>query len=95
MKQESEAKIKQMINDLYEFVKSKFKYKINHWSNAVEVEFSPGYSVSVFPLLKGTFKFAIQGQGTSGKGWINSPGKKPLKNLEDVENFINTMSIWL
>lgn len=39
MKPESEAKIKKMTNDLYEFVKSKFKYKILHWLNAVEVEF--------------------------------------------------------
>lgn len=95
MKPESEAKIKKMTNDLYEFVKSKFKYKILHWLNAVEVEFSDGYSVSIFPLLKGTFKFAIEGQGTGGKNWIDSPGKKPLKNLQDVEKFINTMSMWL
>lgn len=95
MKPESEAKLKKMKDDLYEFIKTKFNYKIHRWLDAIEVEFSPGYSVSIFPLLKGTFKFAIQGQGTGGKGWINSPGKKPLKNLEDVEKFINTMSLWL
>lgn len=95
MKPESEAKIKKMTGELYEFIKTKFNYKIHRWLNAVEVEFSDGYSVSVYPLLKGTFKFAIQGQGTGEKGWINSPGKKPLKNLEDVEKFINTMSMWL
>ena len=95
MKPESEAKIKKMTDDLFEFVKSKFQYKTLHWLDAVEVEFSAGYSVSVFPLLKGTFKFAIKGPGTGGRGWINSPGKKPLKNLEDVEKFINSMSIWL
>jgi len=63
--------------------------------DAVEVEFSNESSVSIFPLLNGTFKFAIQGRGTHGKGWINSPKNKPLKNLKDVEKFVKTMSMWL
>lgn len=95
MKPESNEKIKKLTNDLFKFIKAKFDYKINHWLNAVEVEFSDGYSVSIFPCIKGTFKFAIQGQGTGGKGWINSPVKKPLKNLQDVEKFITAMSMWL